>query len=91
MVSIGMQHSLCQLIGVMNMAEQETREEVTPEVFIQYRIYESNLKDIEARIREQYFRKETKPIQSMQIYIKTEDSAAYYVINEGVVGKVNLF
>lgn len=73
------------------MAQKKAAEEVKPEVFVQYRSYESDLKDIEARIREHYFRKEAEPIRSMQIYIKTEDSAAYYVINDGVVGKVNLF
>ena len=75
----------------MKMAQKKTTKEVTPEVFVQYRFYESNLKDIEERIKEHYFRKEVAPIESMQIYIKTEDSAAYYVINEGCVGKVSLF
>lgn len=64
---------------------------VKPEIFVQYREYEANMDEIEARIREDYFRKEVAPIQSMQVYIKTEDSAAYYVINEGCVGKVSLF
>lgn len=65
--------------------------EVKPDIFVQYREYETNMDDIAARIKEDYFRKEVAPIQSMQIYIKTEDSAAYYVINEGCVGKVSLF
>lgn len=73
------------------MAQKTTTQEVVPEIFVQYHSYESNLKDVEERIREHYFRKEVAPIESMQIYIKTEDSAAYYVINEGCVGKVNLF
>ncbi|MGN0390064.1 MAG: DUF6465 family protein [Wujia sp.] len=73
------------------MAQKKAAKEVVPEIFVQYHSYESNLKDIEERIREHYFRKEVAPIESMQIYIKTEDSAAYYVINEGCVGKVNLF
>lgn len=65
--------------------------EVKPDIFVQYREYETNMDDIAARIKEDYFRKEVAPIRSMQIYIKTEDSAAYYVINEGCVGKVSLF
>ncbi len=31
------------------------------------------------------------PIENMQIYVKPEDFTAYYVINDSVVGKVNLF
>lgn len=65
--------------------------EIKPDIFVQYREYETSMDDIAARIKEDYFRKEVAPIQSMQIYIKTEDSAAYYVINEGCVGKVSLF
>lgn len=65
--------------------------EVKSEIFVQYREYETNMDRIEARIKEDYFRKEVAPIQSMQIYIKTEDFAAYYVINEGCTGKVSLF
>ena len=30
-------------------------------------------------------------IKSLEVYVKPEDAAAYYVINDGVVGKVNLF
>lgn len=67
------------------------KAEVKPEIFIQYRTYESGMDDIVERIKEDYFRKEVSPIKSMQVYIKTEDSAAYYVINEGCVGKVSLF
>lgn len=70
---------------------EKKSEEVRPEIFVQYRSNESSLDDVEARIREQYFRKEEAPITSMQIYVKPEDMAAYYVINEGVVGKVSLY
>lgn len=71
--------------------ETKKTAEVKPEIFVQYREYETNMDRIEARIKEDYFRKEVAPIQSMQIYIKTEDFAAYYVINEGCTGKVSLF
>ncbi len=71
--------------------ETKKTAEVKSEIFVQYREYETNMDRIEARIKEDYFRKEVAPIQSMQIYIKTEDFAAYYVINEGCTGKVSLF
>lgn len=74
-----------------NQKEEEKEQKVKPEVFIQYRSYESNVENIEARIREDYLRKEVAPIESMQIYLKVEDSAAYYVINDNSVGVVSLF
>ena len=30
-------------------------------------------------------------IEKIQVYVKPEDFAAYYVINDGIVGKVSLF
>lgn len=74
-----------------NQKEEDKEQKVKPEVFIQYRSYESNVENIEARIREDYLRKEVAPIESMQIYLKVEDSAAYYVINDNAVGVVSLF
>lgn len=78
-------------VTVMRNENQKEEERVKPEVFIQYRTYESNIENIEARIREDYFRKEVAPIESMQIYLKVEDSAAYYVINDSAAGVVSLF
>ncbi len=45
------------------------------------------------RVKSHYTAKGFKAdsIENMQIYVKPEDFTAYYVINDGVVGKVNLF
>ena len=67
-------------------AKEALVQETIPEVFLQYREYEVTM---EAH----YYAKGYKEgsIEDIQIYVKPEDFTAYYVINDGVVGKVNLF
>lgn len=49
--------------------------------------------DVTERVKAHYMAKGFKAdsIENMQIYVKPEDFTAYYVINDGVVGKVSLF
>lgn len=73
------------------VTEEKTVPEV--EVLVQYRGYEANMDEIVKKVKEQYLRKgnEEASIESVQVYIKPEDFAAYYVINDGFVGKIGLF
>lgn len=75
------------------VSEAATATDVSPEVILQYRGYEVNIEALTERIRAHYYSKGFKKgtIKDMQIYMKPEDFTAYYVINDGVVGKVNLF
>ncbi|MDE6844511.1 MAG: hypothetical protein K2J99_01910 [Lachnospiraceae bacterium] len=69
------------------------KKNVSPEVFLQYREYEVNMEAVADRVKAHYYAKghPSGSIEDMQIYVKPEDFTAYYVINDGVVGKVNLF
>lgn len=71
----------------------EEKKEIDTEVILQYREYEVNMDDVTERVKAHYVAKGFKAdsIENMQIYIKPEDFTAYYVINDGVVGKVSLF
>lgn len=68
-------------------------KEIDTEVILQYRDYEVNMDDVTERVKSHYIAKgnQADSIESMQVYVKPEDFTAYYVINDGVVGKVNLF
>lgn len=68
-------------------------QETIPEVFLQYREYEVTMEAVTKRVKAHYYAKGYKEgsIEDIQIYVKPEDFTAYYVINDGVVGKVNLF
>ena len=74
-------------------AEGAVRKEYVPEVVLQYREYEANIEEVVKRIKAHYYAKgyPEHSIESLQVYMKPEDFTAYYVINDGVVGKVNLF
>ncbi|MDE6739699.1 MAG: hypothetical protein K2K07_11455 [Lachnospiraceae bacterium] len=73
--------------------KSETAVPVVPEVFLQYREYEVTMAEVTERVQSHYCAKghQKDSIESMQIYVKPEDFTAYYVINDGVVGKVSLF
>lgn len=75
--------------------DQEKTEEkdVAPEVILQYRGYEVDMEAVTKRVKSHYYSKGYKKgsISNLQIYMKPEEFTAYYVINDGVVGKVNLF
>lgn len=75
----------------VKQAVEKTVPEV--EVLVQYRGYEANMDEIVKKVKEQYLHKgnEEASIESVQVYIKPEDFAAYYVINDGFVGKIGLF
>ncbi len=73
--------------------KEAPKKDVVTEVMLQYREYEANLGTVAERVKAHYIAKGNteESIESVQIYIKPEDFTAYYVINDGIVGKVNLF
>ncbi len=73
--------------------QEEPKKEVLPEIIFQYREYEASMDVVTDRVKAHYYAKghEQGSIESLQIYVKPEDFTAYYVINDGIVGKVNLF
>lgn len=77
----------------MRNEDTKVTQEIETEVILQYREYEVNMDDVTKRVKAHYTAKGHKEesIENMQIYVKPEDFTAYYVINDGVVGKVNLF
>lgn len=75
-------------------AKKAEKKEFVPEVYIQYQDSEDIVKDVLDRIKTAYVEDGHRvgAIKSMQVYLKPEESAAYYVINGGKYnGKVNLF
>lgn len=74
-------------------AQEEPKPEPAPEIIFQYREYEASMDAVTDRVKAHYYAKGHAhgTIESIQIYVKPEDFTAYYVINDGIVGKVNLF
>lgn len=71
----------------------QVKEEVKPEVAIQFRHYEVDMEEVTKRVKEDFEVRGNRgvEIKRIQIYVKPEDFTAYYVINDCEAGKVNLF
>ena len=69
------------------------KKEVQPEVYIQFSGNESIVDAITKKAKDQFIAEGHKEedIKSLKIYLKPEDNAAYYVVNEENAGKVDLF
>lgn len=72
---------------------KDTKKEVKPEILVQFRQYEADMDEIIRRVKENFEVKGNRgvEIEKIQVYVKPEDFTAYYVINDGFAGKVNLF
>ena len=82
-----------EIIPEKAVQKEETKQESAPEIILQYREYEASIDAVTDRVKSHYYAKGHAhgSIESIQIYVKPEDFTAYYVINDGIVGKVNLF
>lgn len=69
------------------------KKEVKSEITVQYRHYEADMDRIIEKVKEDVEVRGNRgvEIEKIQVYVKPEDFAAYYVINDGIVGKVSLF
>ena len=69
------------------------KAELKENVFVQFYGKEFNTQELAARVKEiwtgQMGHKESE-LKSLTLYVKPEESAAYYVINDDVTGKVEL-
>ena len=83
----------CRCTQEREILMEKEKNVVIPEVVLQYRQYEVNIDDVVARVKAHYVAKGHKEvdIEDIQVYVKPEDFTAYYVINDGIVGKINLF
>lgn len=71
----------------------DKKNELVSEVFIQFAGQEAKAEDVIAKATQAYVEDghRASSIKALQIYLKPEEAAAYYVINHKYAGKVNLF
>ncbi len=69
------------------------KEELVPEVYIQYQEHEDVVQGVIDRAKAAYVEDGHKAsaIKTLQVYLKPEENAAYYVVNQKYAGKVYLF
>ena len=66
---------------------------VKPQFIVQYQNKESDLANIEEKVKAQFISEGHKAgtIKKVNIYVKPEEYSAYYVINDKFSGRVDLF
>lgn len=69
------------------------KKEATVDVFVQFAGNQVSTASVEERVKAAYVAEghRASAIKNLKIYIKPEENAAYYVINEDNVGRVDLF
>lgn len=74
-------------------ATDAVKEKAHPEVYIQFGSNEAKTADIVDKVKALYVAEghRESSIKSLQIYLKPEEYAAYYVINKKITGRVDLF
>ncbi len=74
-------------------AKKVEKEALKPDVYLQYQdreaVIEETIEAVKARFVAEGHRVST--IKSLQLYLKPEEGAAYYVINQKFAGRVDLF
>lgn len=72
---------------------KKVREEVKPEVFIQYQGNEAMVAEAIEKAKLAFVADghRLSTIKTLQVYLKPEEYAAYYVINKKFAGRVDLF
>lgn len=65
----------------------------TTEVFVEFYGQQSSVEAVEEKVKSAFVNEGHKmsTIKSLKIYLKPEEQAAYYVINDKFAGRVNLF
>ena len=74
-------------------AAAKEKEELKPEVFVQYQGKEAIIADVVEKAKGEFVATghRVSSIKSLQVYLKPGEFAAYYVINQKFAGRVDLF
>lgn len=69
------------------------KEEAVTEVYVQFGPGESSVNAVIDKIKAEYVEQghRASSIKTLNVYLKPEDRSAYYVINDKVAGRVDLF
>ena len=74
-------------------SKKAAKEPLKPEVFIQFQGQEAVVEEAIRKATDEYVAAghRASSIKSLQVYLKPEENAAYYVINQKAAGRVDLF
>ena len=78
---------------VKGAAAKAVKEKVQPKVILEFYEHNADLNAVVDRVKSIYVADghRESSIKSMQVYIKPEENSAYYVINDKINGRIDLF
>ena len=78
---------------VKKTAVKAVKEKVQPKVILEFYEHNADLNAVVDRVKSIYVADghRESSIKSMQVYIKSEENSAYYVINDKINGRIDLF
>ena len=82
--------STIEAVAEKAKAAKAAKEELKPEVFIQYHGKQIDEKALLERVM-QDCGEDKISVEDLKLYVKPEDNACYYVANGNVAGKVDLY
>jgi hypothetical protein len=73
--------------------EKAVKEALVPQVYVQFAGTEAEVSEVTEKVKAMYVSEghRASSIKSLQVYLKPEENAAYYVINQKTAGRVDLF
>lgn len=79
--------------AVKKTAKKVAKEVMVPQILVQYQNLEVDIAMVEERVKAQFVAEGHRAgtIKKLNIYVKPEEYAAYYVINDKFTGRVDLF
>lgn len=74
-------------------AAKAAKAALKPEIFVQFQDKEGIVEEAVEKAKAQFVAEghRESSIKSLRVYLKPEDGAAYYVINDKIAGRVDLF
>ena len=76
--------------SVKRAADKATRGESAPVVYVQYQGAEESVEDLVAAAKAAFAAEHSRTkVADLKLYIKPEERAAYYVVNEKFAGRVD--
>lgn len=76
--------------GVKRAADKTVKGEVAPVVYVQYQGAEEKVEDLVAAAKAAFTAEHSRTkVTDLKLYIKPEERAAYYVVNEKFAGRVD--
>ena len=72
------------------VADKAVKGETAPVVYVQYQGAEENIEDLVAAAKAAFAAEHSRTkVSELKLYIKPEERAAYYVVNEKFAGRVD--